>query len=172
MWNCWFFRRCLTARLGRALRRACRTGDWGDAGDSGRGRYAFDTVGTLSWSCVVASDHPLASMLAVKAMIPCAIGRRWSGKHTSRTLPETDYPLLDNHKKGRRTGLGVIGKSCPSAGLCVEIGADAFCPTVDRQRKMGGADAENPLPDAACCVTWQQNEASPTLAWLLDGFGR
>ncbi|KAF0672071.1 hypothetical protein L245_12390 [Salmonella enterica subsp. enterica serovar Worthington str. BCH-4719] len=26
---------------------------------------------------------------------------------------------------------------------------------------------ENPFPDAACCVTWQQNEASPALAWLL-----
>lgn len=30
---------------------------------------------------------------------------------------------------------------------------------------------ENPFPDAACCVTWQQNEASPALAWLLDYLG-
>ncbi len=30
---------------------------------------------------------------------------------------------------------------------------------------------ENPFPDAACCVTWQQNETSPTLAWLLDYLG-
>ena len=30
---------------------------------------------------------------------------------------------------------------------------------------------ENPFPDAACCLTWQQNDMSPALAWLLDYLG-
>ena len=30
---------------------------------------------------------------------------------------------------------------------------------------------ENPFPDAACCLTWQQSEASPALSWLLEYLG-
>lgn len=30
---------------------------------------------------------------------------------------------------------------------------------------------ENPFPDAACCLTWQQNDVSPAMAWLLDYLG-
>lgn len=30
---------------------------------------------------------------------------------------------------------------------------------------------ENPFPDAACCLTWQQNDTSPALSWLLDYLG-
>jgi DNA-binding transcriptional LysR family regulator len=30
---------------------------------------------------------------------------------------------------------------------------------------------ENPFPDAACCLTWRQNDASPALQWLLDYLG-
>ena len=30
---------------------------------------------------------------------------------------------------------------------------------------------ENPFPDAACCLTWQQNDASPALNWMLDYLG-
>ena len=37
------------------------------------GRYAFRDMGMLSWSCVVASHHPLA-------LIRCATGRRWCAK--------------------------------------------------------------------------------------------
>ncbi len=31
---------------------------------------------------------------------------------------------------------------------------------------------ENPFPDAACCLTWQQNDASPALNWMLDYRGQ
>ena len=30
---------------------------------------------------------------------------------------------------------------------------------------------ENPFPDAACCLTWQQSDISPALSWLLDYLG-
>ncbi|SAJ34403.1 DNA-binding transcriptional regulator [Enterobacter cloacae] len=30
---------------------------------------------------------------------------------------------------------------------------------------------ENPFPDAACCLTWQQNDVSPAMDWLLDYLG-
>lgn len=103
------------------------------------GRYAFRDMGTLSWSCVVASDHPLASM---PRPLSDDTLRNWPSlvrEDTSRTLPKRITWLLDNQKKGRRTGLGVIG-NLPVGRTMRGNGADAFCPTVDRQRKMGGAD--------------------------------
>lgn len=44
------------------------------------GRYAFRDMGMLSWSCVVARHHPLASMNGPFSMIRCATGRHWCAK--------------------------------------------------------------------------------------------
>lgn len=30
---------------------------------------------------------------------------------------------------------------------------------------------ENPFPDSVCCPTWQQNDMSPALTWLLEYLG-
>lgn len=32
-------------------------------------------------------------------------------------------------------------------------------------------ELENPFPDSACCLTWQQNDMSPALTWLLEYLG-
>lgn len=62
------------------------------------GRYAFRDMGTLSWSCVVASDHPLASM---PGPLSDDTLRNWPSlvrEDTSRTLPKRITWLLDNQK--------------------------------------------------------------------------
>ncbi len=65
-------------------------------------------------------------------------------------------------KKDRRTGLE-SSATCLSAGLMRGNGADAFCPTVDGAAgKWVALTLENPFPDAACCVTWQQNGLAHT----------
>lgn len=69
------------------------------------GRYAFRDMGTLSWSCVVASDHPLASMPGPLSDDTCATGRRWSGR-TLREPYRNGLPGCWITKKGSsyRTG--------------------------------------------------------------------
>ncbi|WP_411905405.1 LysR substrate-binding domain-containing protein, partial [Salmonella enterica] len=81
-------------------------------------RSAFRYMGTLGWRCVVASDHPLASMtgpLSDDTM------RNWPSlvrEDSSRTLQKRITWLLDNQKR-------VVGPdwevsaNCLSAGLCV-----------------------------------------------------
>lgn len=32
-------------------------------------------------------------------------------------------------------------------------------------------ELENPFPDSACCLTWQQNDMSPALTRLLEYLG-
>lgn len=62
------------------------------------GRYAFRDMGTLSWSCVVAHDHPLASM---QGPLSDDTLRNWPSlvrEDTSRTLPKRITWLLDNQK--------------------------------------------------------------------------
>jgi DNA-binding transcriptional LysR family regulator len=50
-------------------------------------------------------------------------------------------------------------------------GAEPFArPWIDRGEWTALA-LENPFPDAACCLTWQQSDASPALSWLLDYLG-
>jgi DNA-binding transcriptional LysR family regulator len=49
-------------------------------------------------------------------------------------------------------------------------GAEPFRPPIGSRRWTALA-LENPFPDAACCLTWQQSDASPALNWLLDYLG-
>ncbi|EBS0209388.1 LysR family transcriptional regulator, partial [Salmonella enterica subsp. enterica serovar Enteritidis] len=78
--------------------------------------------------------------------------------------------LLDNQKR-------VVvpdwesSATCLSAGLCVGMVPTHFARQWIDSGKWVALTLENPFPDAACCVTWQQNEASPALAWLLDYLG-
>lgn len=63
------------------------------------GRYAFRDMGMLSWSCVVASHHPLALM---NGPFSDDTLRNWPSlvrEDTSRTLPKRITWLLDNQKE-------------------------------------------------------------------------
>lgn len=63
------------------------------------GRYAFRDMGMLSWSCVVASHHPLALM---DGPFSDDTLRNWPSlvrEDTSRTLPKRITRLLDNQKE-------------------------------------------------------------------------
>mgnify|MGYP001496230091 CR=1 FL=1 len=126
------------------------------------GRYAFRDMGMLSWDCVVASDHPLAKM---DGPLSDDVLRNWPSlvrEDTSRSLPKRTTWLLDNQKR-------VVvpdwesSATCLSAGLCVGMVPSHFArPWIDRGEWTALA-LENPFPDAACCLTWQQNDASPAL---------
>ncbi|HHB7144420.1 TPA: DNA-binding transcriptional activator PunR [Klebsiella pneumoniae] len=134
------------------------------------GRYAFRDMGMLSWDCVVASDHPLAKM---DGPLSDDVLRNWPSlvrEDTSRSLPKRTTWLLDNQKR-------VVvpdwesSATCLSAGLCVGMVPSHFArPWIDRGEWTALA-LENPFPDAACCLTWQQNDASPALNWMLDYLG-
>ncbi len=134
------------------------------------GRYAFRDMGMLSWDCVVASDHPLAKM---EGPLSDDVLRNWPSlvrEDTSRSLPKRTTWLLDNQKR-------VVvpdwesSATCLSAGLCVGMVPSHFArPWIDRGEWTALA-LENPFPDAACCLTWQQNDASPALNWMLDYLG-
>ncbi len=38
-------------------------------------------------------------------------------------------------------------------------------------REVGSTKTGKPFPDSACCLTWQQNDMSPALTWLLEYLG-
>jgi DNA-binding transcriptional LysR family regulator len=127
-------------------------------------------MGMLSWDCVVASHHPLAQM---NGPLSDDVLRNWPSlvrEDTSRSLPKRTTWLLDNQKR-------VVvpdwesSATCLSAGLCVGMVPSHFArPWIDRGEWTALA-LENPFPDAACCLTWQQSDTSPALSWLLDYLG-
>jgi len=134
------------------------------------GRYAFRDMGMLSWRCVVASHHPLAK---VAGPLSDDTLRNWPSlvsEDTSRSLPKRITWLLDNQKR-----LVVpdweSAATCLSAGLCIGmVPSHISRPWIDRGEWMA-LELENPFPDAACCLTWQQNDVSPALSWLLTYLG-
>ncbi len=134
------------------------------------GRYAFRDMGTLSWKCVVSRQHPLAQLndpLSDETL------RNWPSliqEDTSRSLPKRITWLLDNQKRVMVPDWA-SSEACLSAGLCVGMVPAHFArPWLDSGDWVA-LELENPFPDAACCLTWQQNEASPALNWLLDYLG-
>ncbi len=134
------------------------------------GRWAFRDMGTLSWYCVVASHHPLAAM---PGPLSDDTLRNWPSlvlEDTSRSLPKRITWLLDNQRRIVAPDWA-SSADCLSAGLCVGMVPAHFArPWIDAG-KWVALQLENPFPDAACCLTWQQNDMSPALAWLLDYLG-
>lgn len=134
------------------------------------GRYAFRDMGMLSWSCVVASHHPLALM---DGPFSDDTLRNWPSlvrEDTSRTLPKRITWLLDNQKR-------VVvpdwesSATCISAGLCIGMVPTHFAKPWLNEGKWVALELENPFPDSACCLRWQQNDMSPALTWLLEYLG-
>jgi DNA-binding transcriptional LysR family regulator len=127
-------------------------------------------MGMLSWQCVVARSHPLAQMAGP---LSDDVLRNWPSlvrEDTSRSLPKRTTWLLDNQKR-------VVvpdwesSETCLSAGLCVGMVPEHFArPKIDKGEWVA-LELENPFPDAACCLTWQQNDSSPALSWLLEYLG-
>ena len=119
---------------------------------------------------MVASHHPLASMPGPLSDDTLLNWPSLVREDTSRTLPKRITWLLDNQKR-------VVvpdwesSATCLSAGLCVGMVPTHFAkPWID-SGKWVALQLENPFPDAACCLTWQQNDTSPALSWLLDYLG-
>lgn len=134
------------------------------------GRYAFRDMGTLSWKCVVSRQHPLAQL---NGPLSDETLHNWPSliqEDTSRSLPKRITWLLDNQKRVMVPDWA-SSEACLSAGLCVGMVPAHFArPWLDSGDWVA-LELENPFPDAACCLTWQQNEASPALNWLLDYLG-
>ena len=134
------------------------------------GRYAFRDMGKLSWKCVVSSQHPLATM---DGPLSDDTLRNWPSlvrEDTSRSLPKRITWLLDNQRRIVAPDWE-SSAACLSAGLCIGMVPAHFAkPWLDRGEWVA-LPLENPFPDAACCLTWQQNDNSPALSWLLDYLG-
>ncbi len=134
------------------------------------GRYAFRDMGVLSWRCVVAAAHPLAQRDGALSDDDL---RAWPSlvlEDTSRSLPKRITWLLDNQHR-------VVvpdwqsAADCLSAGLCIGMVPSHIAKPWLENGAWRELMLENPFPDAACCLTWRQNDASPALSWLLEYLG-
>jgi len=60
---------------------------------------------------------------------------------------------------------------CLTEGLCVGMmPVHRVMPWIE-QKKLQILTLENRFPDSPCCLTWDQSNASPSLAWLLEYMG-
>lgn len=134
------------------------------------GRYAFRDMGMLRWHCVVASHHPLAQ---VTTRLGDDTLRNWPSlvlEDTSRSLPKRTTWLLDNQRRLVAPDWAA-GVACISDGLCIGMVPEHIAAPRVNSGEWRILTLENPFPDAACCLTWQQQESSPALSWLLEYLG-
>ena len=134
------------------------------------GRYAFRDMGMLNWRCVVSSRHPLAGQ---PGQLSDDELRNWPSlvrEDTSRSLPKRITWLLDNQRK-LVVPDWASSATCISAGLCIAMVPAHFARPYLDSGEWVELEMDNPFPPAACCLTWQQNDMSPALGWLLDYLG-
>lgn len=134
------------------------------------GRFAFRDMGKLNWHCVVACSHPLAKM---EGPLSDDVLRNWPSlvlEDTSRSLPKRTTWLLDNQKRVVVPDWA-SSETCISAGLCAAMVPGHRAQPWLESGEWVALTLENPFPDAACCLTWQQSKASPALSWLLEYLG-
>lgn len=135
------------------------------------GRYGFRDMGALSWQCVVSADHPLAQ--SHHGALSDEFLRGWPSlllEDTSRSLPKRTTWLLDNqHRLVVPDWASAI--DCLNAGLGIGMIPSHIARPWLEKGLWKQLQLENPFPDAACCLTWRQNDESPALKWLLDYLG-
>jgi len=135
------------------------------------GRYGFRDMGVLSWNCVVSATHPLAQ--SHSGPMSDEVLRDWPSlilEDTSRSLPKRTTWLLDNQRR-----LVVpdweSAVDCLNEGLCIGMIPSHIARPWLEKGTLKSLELENPFPDAACCLTWRQDDQSPALQWLLDYLG-
>ncbi|MGL4859596.1 MAG: DNA-binding transcriptional activator PunR [Enterobacteriaceae bacterium] len=134
------------------------------------GRFAFRDMGALSWRCVAAADHPL---LREPGPLEEEQLRNYPSlclEDTSRALPKRNTWLLDNQRRIVASDW-FAGVACIRAGLAIGmVPAHLAVPLID-SGELAELTLKHPMPDSLCCLTWEQNEASPAIQWLLDYLG-
>jgi DNA-binding transcriptional LysR family regulator len=135
------------------------------------GRFVFRDMGFLNWHCVVSVDHPLAALTGSPLSDDqLRLYPALCLEDTARNLPKRDTWTLDNQQRLVAPDWST-GIDCLCAGLCIGmVPAHMVSPLIEQGRLATLMLAE-PLPDSPCCLTWEQNNHSPALAWLLEYLG-
>lgn len=135
------------------------------------GRYGFRDMGALSWLCVVSATHPLAQ--SQQGPMSDEVLRDWPSlmlEDTSRSLPKRTTWLLDNQRR-LVVPDWASAVDCLNAGLGIGMIPSHIAKPWLEKGCLKALELENPFPDAACCLTWRQDDKSPALKWLLDYLG-
>ena len=135
------------------------------------GRYGFRDMGVLSWHCVVSATHPLAQLHS--GPMSDEVLRDWPSlilEDTSRSLPKRTTWLLGNQRR-LVVPDWTSAVDCLNAGLGIGMIPSHIARPWLEKGSLKSLPLENPFPDAACCLTWRQDDQSPALKWLLDYLG-
>ncbi|SUB30293.1 putative DNA-binding transcriptional regulator [Yersinia pseudotuberculosis] len=134
------------------------------------GRFVFRDMGFLSWLCVVSVDHPLALLSGPLSDEQLRPYPSLCLEDTALNLPKRDTWTLDNQQRLVAPDWST-GIDCLCAGLCMGMVPAHMVSPLIAQGKLAAITLAEPLPDSPCCLTWEQNNHSPALAWLLDYLG-
>lgn len=89
---------------------------------------------------------------------------------TARNLPKRDTWTLDNQQRLVAPDW-TTGIDCLCDGLCIGMVPAHMVSPLIAQGKLAVLTLAAPLPESPCCLTWEQKNHSPALAWLLDYLG-
>ena len=134
------------------------------------GGFAFRDMGFMNWLCVVSADHPLAGLNGALSDEQLRPYPALLLEDTSRNLPKRVTWSLDNQRR-LVVPDWVSAVDCLRGGLCVGMApAHRVLPLVARG-ELAVLQLHEQFPPSACCLTWQQPNQSPAIAWLLDYLG-
>lgn len=134
------------------------------------GRFTFRDMGFMNWHCVVSATHPLASQSGPLTDDQLRPYPSLCIEDTARNLPKRDTWTLDNQRRlvapDWQTGI-----DCLCDGLCIGMVPAHRVEPLAKQGKLVIITLAQPLPDSPCCLSWEQNNHSTAMAWLLEYLG-
>ncbi|MFZ4832961.1 DNA-binding transcriptional activator PunR [Rouxiella sp. Mn2063] len=134
------------------------------------GRFNFRDMGFMDWHCVVSPTHPLAAMPGTLHDDSLRHYPALCLEDTSRNLPKRDTWTLDNQRR-LVVPDWTCALDCLFDGLCVGMMPVHMVSPWIAQNKLTALTLSNTFPESPCCLTWDQNNQSPALAWLLNYLG-
>lgn len=134
------------------------------------GRFSFRDMGFMDWHCVVNPAHPLTLLNGPLSDEQLRGYPALCLEDTSRTLPKRDTWALDNQRR-LVVPDWACAIDCLCDGLCVGMMPVHMISSWVEQGKLNVLSLEHAFPESPCCLTWDQNNHSPALTWLLDYLG-
>ncbi|EPJ1400100.1 DNA-binding transcriptional activator PunR [Yersinia enterocolitica] len=134
------------------------------------GRFVFRDMGFLTWHCFVSINHPLAQLTGPLSDDQLRPYPSLCLEDTARNLPKRDTWTLDNQQRLVAPDWAT-GIDCLCEGLCIGMVPAHMVSPLIAQGKLAALTLAEPLPASPCCLTWEQNNHSPALAWMLEYLG-
>lgn len=134
------------------------------------GNFDYRDMGMLTWTFVLAPDHPLADAKEPLTSDELAKYPAICLEDTSRTLPKRVTWLMDNQRRIMVPNWH-SALQCLKAGLGISVVPTHMAIPLLEKRELVERELAVKPAVSPCCLAWNKERLSPAVTWILDYLG-